>query len=78
MMPLCLIDRCLTKNSSAIIELALERSICLELYKDFKDLGRITLRYLGTTIAAGLVTEVWSIDGLHNHATLSSCLNGKL
>jgi len=50
--------RCLTKNSSAIIELALERSICLELYKDFKDLGRITLRYLGTTIAAGLVTEV--------------------
>ena len=50
--------RCLTKNTSAIIEVELDRPVCIELYKDFKDLGRFMLRYSGSTIAAGLVTEV--------------------
>lgn len=41
-----------------MIEIEFERPVCLELYKDFKDLGRFMLRYSGSTIAAGLVEEV--------------------
>lgn len=43
---------------SAVVELEFDRPICLELYKDYKDLGRFMLRYSGHTIAAGLVEEV--------------------
>lgn len=50
--------KCLVKNMSAVVELEFDRPICLELYKDFKDLGRFMLRYSGHTIAAGLVEEV--------------------
>ncbi|KAK3792297.1 hypothetical protein RRG08_007375 [Elysia crispata] len=50
--------RCLVKNSSAVVEIELERSLCLELYTDFKDLGRFMLRSGGHTIAAGLVEEI--------------------
>ncbi|XP_060081128.1 HBS1-like protein isoform X1 [Ylistrum balloti] len=50
--------KCLTKNTSAVIEIEFERPVCLELYKDFKDLGRFMLRYSGSTIAAGLVEEI--------------------
>ncbi|ELT90052.1 hypothetical protein CAPTEDRAFT_178027 [Capitella teleta] len=50
--------RCLTKNMNAVIELSLSRTVCLELHKDCKELGRIMLRYAGHTIAAGLVTEI--------------------
>ena len=57
--------RCLTKNTSAVIELDVDRPICIELYKDFKDLGRFMLRSGGATIAAGLVTDV-SIPSFEN------------
>ncbi|XP_042908568.1 HBS1-like protein [Parasteatoda tepidariorum] len=50
--------RCLSKNSSAIVEIEVNRIICLELFKDFKDLGRFMLRSGGSTVAAGLVTEI--------------------
>ncbi|XP_046554634.1 LOW QUALITY PROTEIN: HBS1-like protein [Haliotis rubra] len=50
--------RCLVKNTSAVVEIELERNICLEEYKDFKDLGRFMLRSGGATIAAGLVEEI--------------------
>ena len=50
--------RCLTKNSSAVIELEFERPVCLELYKDNKELGRFMLRSSGHTIAAGLTEGV--------------------
>ena len=56
--------RCLTKNSNAVIELELSRPICIELYKDYKDLGRFMLRNAGSTIAAGVVTEVGSTRAL--------------
>jgi elongation factor 1 alpha-like protein len=46
------------KNSSAIVEIEIDRPVCLELYSNFKDLGRFMLRASGTTVAAGLVTEV--------------------
>ncbi|KAK2181185.1 hypothetical protein NP493_407g03006 [Ridgeia piscesae] len=54
--------RCLVKNSSAVIELQLDRPVCIELYKDYKALGRFMLRYAGSTIAAGLITEVSAIS----------------
>ncbi|KAJ7341956.1 hypothetical protein JRQ81_008024 [Phrynocephalus forsythii] len=50
--------KCLTKGQSALIELQTQRPIALELYKDFKELGRFMLRYGGSTIAAGVVTEI--------------------
>ncbi|XP_030838793.1 HBS1-like protein isoform X2 [Strongylocentrotus purpuratus] len=50
--------KCLTKQMNAIIELETSRPVCLELYKDYKELGRFMLRYGGSTIAAGVVTEL--------------------
>ena len=40
------------------MEIEVDRPICLELYANCKDLGRFMLRSSGSTIAAGLVTEV--------------------
>ncbi|XP_074642146.1 HBS1-like protein isoform X2 [Tubulanus polymorphus] len=50
--------RCLTKNSNAVVEVEVNRPICIELFSDYKDLGRFMLRYGGSTIAAGLVTQI--------------------
>ena len=50
--------RCLPKNTSAIIEIQTQRQICMELYRDVKQLGRVMLRVAGATIAAGLVTKI--------------------
>ena len=67
------LTRCLVKNSSAVVEIELERSLCLELYTDYKDLGRFMLRSGGHTIAAGLVEEVKHLYkykiGLLQHCT---------
>ena len=52
------IHRCLTKNSNAEVVIHTFKPVCVELYKDYKDLGRFMLRYGGETIAAGVVTEV--------------------
>ena len=43
---------------TAVVEITLSRPQCVELYKDYKDLGRFMLRSEGHTIAAGIVTEV--------------------
>lgn len=43
---------------NAVVEIQTHRPVSLELYKDFKELGRFMLRYVGSTIAAGVVTEV--------------------
>ncbi|XP_071964464.1 HBS1-like protein isoform X3 [Antedon mediterranea] len=50
--------RCLTKQTNAVIEIDVSRPISLELYKDYKDLGRFMLRYSGSTIAAGVVIDI--------------------
>uniref|UniRef100_A0A8C5GCI4 HBS1-like protein n=1 Tax=Gouania willdenowi TaxID=441366 RepID=A0A8C5GCI4_GOUWI len=50
--------KCLTKGMNAIVEIQTQRPVSLELYKDYKELGRFMLRYVGSTIAAGVVTEV--------------------
>jgi elongation factor 1 alpha-like protein len=50
--------RCLVRNSNAVVELQTSHPICIELYKDIKELGRFMLRVGGVTVAAGLVTQV--------------------
>ena len=55
---LCVSARCLTKNSNAEVVIQTYKPVCVELYKDYKDLGRFMLRYGSETIAAGIVTEV--------------------
>ncbi|MFH4974713.1 hypothetical protein AB6A40_001422 [Gnathostoma spinigerum] len=49
--------RCLSRNTSGIVEIETERVICLEQYSRCKALGRITLRAGGQTLAAGLIEE---------------------
>jgi hypothetical protein len=65
------IARCLTKNSSAIVEIEFERTTCVELYSEYKDLGRFMLRSGGHTIAAGLIEEV-------GFPLFFFCLNNKI
>ncbi|GAB6029029.1 HBS1-like protein [Chamberlinius hualienensis] len=50
--------RCLTKQTNALVELEVSRPICVEEYKDFKELGRFMLRSKGATLAAGVVTQI--------------------
>ncbi|KAM7368001.1 hypothetical protein PAMP_014257 [Pampus punctatissimus] len=50
--------KCLGKGMNAIVEIQTQRPVSLELYKDYKELGRFMLRYVGSTIAAGVVTEI--------------------
>lgn len=50
--------KCLSKGMNALVEIQTQRPVALELYKDYKELGRFMLRYVGSTIAAGVVTEI--------------------
>ena len=50
--------RCLLKNCNAVVEVATDAPICVELYSEVKELGRFMLRSGGKTIAAGLVNEI--------------------
>ncbi|VVC31843.1 Translation protein, beta-barrel domain,Translation elongation factor EFTu/EF1A, C- [Cinara cedri] len=50
--------RIIKKNTHALIKIQLSRPICVEVYSDIRQLGRVMLRSNGTTIAAGLVTKV--------------------
>ncbi|OQR98185.1 translation elongation factor 1-alpha [Achlya hypogyna] len=50
--------RCITRNCSAVVQITCQRPICLELFADFRQLGRFTLRDRGSTLAAGIVTEI--------------------
>ncbi|XP_011549451.3 protein HBS1 [Plutella xylostella] len=52
--------RCLGNNSVAVVELEVGRPVCVERYKDVKELGRVMLRVAGATIAAGLVTDIYN------------------
>jgi len=50
--------RFLTKGMSAIVEIKINKPLCMELYQNFRELGRFMLRYGSNTIAAGLITEI--------------------
>lgn len=50
--------RCLTKNQTALVEVKTAQPICVELYSEFKGLGRFMLRQHGQTIAAGIIVKI--------------------
>lgn len=64
--------RCIPRNSSAIIQLRLDRVICCELYEDNKNLGRFMIRSEGKTIAAGLITKIKSAKVRKNKTKMKS------
>ena len=45
-------------NSVAIVQLAVEKAICVELFSDVPQLGRFTLRDEGRTIAIGKIIKL--------------------
>ena len=47
--------RVLTKGQTAVLEATTNRPVCLELYTNFRALGRIAIRDGGRTIAVGVV-----------------------
>eukprot|EP00050_Salpingoeca_kvevrii_P016325 m.54423 g.54423 ORF g.54423 m.54423 type:complete len:862 (-) comp6845_c3_seq1:26-2611(-) len=52
--------RCLTKQSTAVVDLTLDFPVCIDTAASNKALSRFMLRSDGKTIAAGIVTEVLS------------------
>lgn len=50
--------RVVTANQSALVEIAVDRGICLEEYSHYRALGRVTLRDRGRTLAVGIVTRI--------------------
>ena len=52
--------KALTKQTTAMVEVEITdaRGICLERFKDAKELGRFTLRKGGDTLAAGIVLDL--------------------
>ena len=51
--------RFLSRNASAEVELQCKRAVCLELYRDYRELGRFSLRRATETVAVGIVTELF-------------------
>ncbi|KAJ1821040.1 hypothetical protein LPJ60_002864, partial [Coemansia sp. RSA 2675] len=54
--------RHIRKGATARVEIVAEAPVCLELFKDSKELGRIMLRKNGETIAAGIVTAIYGVN----------------
>lgn len=50
--------RCLTKNTSALVEITVSRPLCLTTFIESKDLGRFLLRSQGESIAVGIIVEL--------------------
>ncbi|KAJ3412063.1 HBS1-like protein [Chytridiales sp. JEL 0842] len=50
--------RALPKNVTAIVEIMVDRPICIETAKECKELGRFMLRSGPSVIAAGIVTDI--------------------
>lgn len=53
--------RLLTARQAAIIEVKLEREVCVEEFSALKALGRVFLRSQGCTVAVGVVTRVHEV-----------------
>ena len=70
--------RCLTKNTTAVIQIEVSRPVCMELYQDCRELGRFMLRSGGATIAAGVVTKVRYCDHCHHTPGVCECVGENL
>uniref|UniRef100_A0A7S4KQT6 Tr-type G domain-containing protein n=1 Tax=Paramoeba aestuarina TaxID=180227 RepID=A0A7S4KQT6_9EUKA len=49
----------LGSKQTASVRIDLKKPICLELFSEFRQLGRFTIRSEGRTVAAGIVTEIF-------------------
>jgi translation elongation factor EF-1alpha len=49
--------RMLPHRSTAIVDIKLERALCLELFSDYEQFGRFMLRANSKTVAAGMITR---------------------
>lgn len=54
--------RMLTARQAAIVEVKLEREVCVEEFASLKALGRVFLRSQGSTVAVGVVTRVVQVQ----------------
>lgn len=54
--------RALAKNSTGVIDIAFERPVCMDTFANDKDIGRVTLRMQGVTVAAGVVLEIREVN----------------
>lgn len=49
-------------HAAALVEIqvsaSVQKRLCIELYSEYKQLGRFTLRENGKTFAAGIITEI--------------------
>ncbi|KAF4317991.1 hypothetical protein BBO99_00007735 [Phytophthora kernoviae] len=50
--------RCITRDRSAVVQITSQRSLCLEEFANYRQLGRFTLRDRGKTLAAGIITQI--------------------
>lgn len=50
--------RILTGGVTAVVEIKLDKRVCVEAYSDCRALGRFALRFGGDTIAVGMVNKV--------------------
>ena len=50
--------RFLLKGMSASVEIKINKPICMELFQDYRELGRFMLRYGDVTVAAGIITDM--------------------
>lgn len=54
--------RALTKGQTAVVEISVTRPMCVELYTDYRALGRIALRDGGHTIAVGIIVSLHDLS----------------
>ncbi|KAI9091731.1 P-loop containing nucleoside triphosphate hydrolase protein [Phlyctochytrium arcticum] len=54
--------RALAKNATAIVEIKTNRPLCIDTFRDSKDMGRFLLRAGPVTVAAGIVLEILSFE----------------
>lgn len=50
--------RCIRNHERALVEVFVEKEMCLELYSNCKAYGRVVLREKSSTIGVGLVTKI--------------------
>ena len=54
--------RVVPKQSTAVVEITSRNRICMELFRNYRELGRFTLRRGTETVAVGVVTKLYRIQ----------------
>jgi elongation factor 1 alpha-like protein len=48
----------LTSTQTGDVQITFERPVCVEPFAQYKELGRVTVRYRGDTLAVGIVNDI--------------------